>query len=96
MESEGKPMACPMCGAVAEYIVLEKDFKGIPVEKEPKTVENLEAALALETKATHIYFEYAKDAREKGNRHVADMFTALANVEAGHQVAIKKSLGLCK
>lgn len=96
MECNEKPIACPMCGAISDYIVLEKDFIGIPTKHDAKTMENLNAALALETNATNEYLKYAKEARDSGDRHVCDMFTALAKVEAGHQVAIKKSLGLCK
>jgi rubrerythrin len=96
MDSNEIPMACPMCGASSDYIVPEKDFAGIPTNHDQKTIENLNAALALETNATRDYFRYAKEARDSGDIHVADMFTALAKVESGHQVAIKKSLGLCK
>jgi rubrerythrin len=96
MESEGKPMACPMCGAISDYIVPEKDFEAIPTNHDQKTIENLNAALALETNATSMYLMYAKEAKERGDKRVFDMFTALAKVESGHQVAIKKALGICK
>jgi rubrerythrin len=93
IESDTKPIACPLCGANGDYIVLEKDFTGFPKKVEPKTKENLDAALTLETNATKNYFAYAKEAEDVGDKQAATMFTALARVEAGHQQSIRKILG---
>ena len=94
MESDSKPLACPMCGANGDYIVLEKDFKGFPSKLEAKTKEDLNAALELEKNATNNYFKYAKECEELGDKEAATMFTALARIEAGHQHSIRKMLGI--
>ena len=92
IESDGKPAACPLCGANGEYIVLEKDFCGLPQKTEPKTKENLNAALALENNAAKDYFRYAKECKDIGDSAASELFTALAKVEVGHQSAIKRML----
>lgn len=94
IESDIKPLACPLCGVNGEYIVLEKDFKGFPEKLEPKSKENLNAALDLERNATTSYLKYAKECEELGDKEAATLFTALARVEAGHQHSIKKILRL--
>jgi rubrerythrin len=94
MESDSKPLACPRCGVNGAYIVLEKDFKGFPKKLEQKSKDNLNAALDLEKNATISYFKYAKECEELGDKEAATLFTALAKVEAGHQEAIRKMLGL--
>jgi len=94
IESDTRPLACPMCGVNGEYIVLEKDFKGFPKEIENKSKANLNAALELERNATSSYFKYAKECEELGDKEVATLFTALARVEAGHQQSIRKMLEL--
>ena len=93
IESDSRPLACPLCGANGDYIVLEKDFKGFPQKLDPKSVENLNAALNLEKNATVDYLRYAKECDEIGDIEASVLFTALAKVELGHQVAIKKMLG---
>ena len=93
IESDIKPLACPLCGVNGDYIVLEKDFKGFPKKIKDKSKENLNAALELEKNATINYFKYAKECEELGDKEVATLFTALARVEAGHQQSIKKMLG---
>ena len=93
IESNNKPLACPLCGVNGDYIVLEKDFKGFPEKLEPKSKENLSAALELEKNATTSYFKYSKECEELGDKEAATLFTALARVEAGHQQSIRKMLG---
>ncbi|OGI12615.1 hypothetical protein A3K64_03350 [Candidatus Micrarchaeota archaeon RBG_16_36_9] len=94
IESEVKPLACPLCGVNGDYIVLEKDFKGFPEKLEPKSKENLKAALELEKNATVSYFRYASECEQVGDIETAILFKALARVESGHQQAIRKMLGL--
>jgi rubrerythrin len=94
IESDSKPIACPLCGANGDYIVLEADFKGFPEKVEPKTKEHLNAALELETNATRDYFNYAKECEEIGDVQAAEVFTALARVEAGHKQSLRKMLGI--
>jgi rubrerythrin len=92
IESNERPIACPLCGANGEYIVCEADFKGFPTEIKAKTREDLNAALSLEQNATADYTRYAKECKELGDLQASEMFTALARVEAGHQVSIRKML----
>lgn len=96
IESESKPLACPLCGVNGEYIVSEKDFKGFPKKLDTKTKENLNAALALEKNATTTYYDYAKESERLGDKEAATLFVALAKVEAGHQVSIRKMLASAK
>ncbi|MFH0830045.1 MAG: ferritin family protein [Candidatus Aenigmatarchaeota archaeon] len=95
IESNERPIACPLCGACSDYIVPGKDFKGIQKATKQKTVENLNSALSLEKNATSLYEKFAKESREHGDDDAAMMFTALARIEAGHQISIKKRLGQC-
>jgi rubrerythrin len=92
MESDSRPLACPLCGVNEEYIILEKVFKGFPKKLEQKSKDNLNAALDLEKNATTSYFKYAKECEELGDKEAARLFTALARVEAGHQQAIIKMI----
>jgi len=96
IESETKPLACPLCGSNQEYIVEEKSFKGLPEKINEKTRENLKAALSLEQNATKEYFQYAREAEELGDKEASTLFTALARVEAGHQTALRKMLEAAK
>jgi rubrerythrin len=96
IESDSRPIACPLCGANGEYIVLEKDFKGFPQKLEERSKENLNAALNLERNATQDYIAYAKECNALGDAEAATMFEALAKVESGHQIAIRKMLSLKK
>jgi len=96
IESDSRPLACPLCGANGEYIVLEKDFKGFPKKLETKSKEDLNAALELEKNATTSYFKYAKECEELGDKEAARSFTALAKVESGHQISIRKMLDNAK
>ncbi len=95
IESDGRPIACPLCGAVSDYIVPEKDFCGIQKNVKPKTKENLNSALALERNATDLYEKFARECEALGDSDAAMMFHALARIEAGHQVSIRKRLGQC-
>jgi len=92
MESDSRPLACPLCGVHGDYIVVEKDFRGFPKELKQKSKDNLNAALSLERNATNLYSRFAKECKELGDAEAATMFTALARVEAGHQLCIKKML----
>lgn len=93
IESDSKPLACPLCGVSGDYIVLQENFKGFPRELKQKSKDNLGAALDLEKNATTSYFKYAKECEEIGDSEASMLFTALARVEAGHQQAIRKMLG---
>lgn len=93
IESDTKPLACPLCGVNGDYIVLEKDFKGFPEKLTPESKKNLKAALELEKNATSSYFKYAAECEQVGDVEAATMFTALARVETGHQQSIRKMLG---
>lgn len=96
IESENKPLACPLCGVNGDYIVEEESFKGFPEKINEKTKENLNAALSLEQNATKEYFQYAREAEKLGDREAVSLFTALAKVEAGHQTAIRKMMEAVK
>ena len=92
IESDSRPIACPLCGVNGDYIVSEKDFSGFPKEIKKKSKENLNSALGLEKNATDMYTRFAKECKEIGDTETATVFTALARVETGHQLSIKKML----
>lgn len=93
IESDTRPVACPLCGVNGSYIILEKDFKGFPKNLQSRTKENLNAALNLETNATNMYLKYASECEALGDKEAAVLFEALAKVETGHQLAIRRMLG---
>jgi len=92
IESNDKPLACPLCGANGSYIIPESDFSGFPKDLKTESKESLRAALELETNATRDYFRYAMECEKVGDIETAKLFTALAKVENGHQIAIRKML----
>jgi rubrerythrin len=87
-----KPLACPLCGVNGDYIVLERDFTGFPQKIDPISLEDLKAALRLEENATADYLKYANECKKVGDIEVATLFEALAKVENGHQIAIRKMM----
>lgn len=95
IESSERPIACPLCGAVSDYIIPEKDFKGIQKDVKQKTKEDLNSALALEKNATDLYEKFAKECEAIGDKDAAMMFHALSRIESGHQISIRKRLGQC-
>lgn len=92
ISSETRPIACPLCGVAEKYIIPEKEFRGFPSKLNAKSIQNLNVALSLENNAAKEYLEFGKVCLQLGDNDAADLFFALAKVEKGHQIAIKKML----
>ena len=76
--------------------IQDRDKSKILIKINEKTKENLNAALDLEKNATKKYFQYARESEESGDKEAVRLFKALAEVEAGHQFALRKMLEAIK
>lgn len=87
-----KPVACPECGVIAEFIVPDSDYSRPSGIMSGASRASFLQALELEERATAIYHAAAARAKAEGDETTRLFFAALARNEFGHQKAIKYQL----
>jgi len=91
-DTEEKPVACPLCGVLSEFIVTEVDYVRPSGGMSAVSKASFDEAMELEIIATDKYHGAARRAKQEGDETTRIFFAALARNEFGHQKAIKYQL----